>query len=147
MTHELDLKDIKLSINTLPKLMHTIFSSFKPQFDIPIKKNEIRAIMEIHHCPNRTMKYYINAVDMESGSFTYLTDKLVEKNIILKQQSQNDKRKTTLCLSEYGEEITKELHKEINSHIRNLLKDLEEDDLLKLKEALETLDYIQKKLI
>lgn len=147
MPKDLELKDINLSINTLPKLMHTIFSSFKPKLDIPIKKNEIRAIMEIHHHPNQTMKYYINAVDMESGSFTYLTDKLVEKNVILKQQSSDDKRKTTLSLSEYGKDITRMLENEMSSHFSELLKGLNENDLLRLKEALETLEYIHNKLI
>ncbi|MFA7108513.1 MAG: MarR family winged helix-turn-helix transcriptional regulator [Sphaerochaetaceae bacterium] len=146
MPSPLDLQNLGMSINTLPRFLHTVLSSFRPNFNIPIKKNEIKAIMEIYHTPNKTMNFYIHAVDMESGSFTYLTDKLVQKNIIIKKASLEDKRKTTLNLSPFGKEIAQQLMEQLNAHFYSLLKDLEDEDLQDLKNALRVLDAIYSKI-
>lgn len=146
MPQTLNLKNLGMSINTLPRFLHKVLSSFKPNSEIPIKKNEVKAIVEIYHTPNKTMNYYIDAVDMKSGSFTYLTDKLVKKNIILKKTSLEDKRKTTLCLSEFGYEIAKQMIDELNIHFNSLLNNLDSKDIKDLEIALKTLDSIYNKI-
>lgn len=146
MAKNLDIEKISESISILPRLLHVLLSSFKPDFNVPIKKNELRTIIEIYNNPNRTMKYYINSVDIESGSFTYLTDKLVKKNIIVKNILNEDKRKTTLELSEFGTSIAQELLHQISEHFSNKLNKLNEEDLIELEKALRILDKTYQKI-
>lgn len=144
--NEIEMKNLAHSTNILPKLMHYFLSSFKPQLDIPIKKNEIKTLFELHIHPNKPMKHYINTVDMESGSFTYLADKLEKKGLIKRVSSEEDKRKTVLSLTDEGEKITNKIIKMFDEHITSLISVLEDPDLEELQSSINSLERIYKKL-
>ena len=137
---------IAKSTNILPKLMHYFSSSFKPCMDTPIKKNEVRTIIEIYFNPGLPMKHYIDSVDMESGSFTYLADKLEKKEIIIREPSKNDKRVNVLYLTKKGKIIAKKMIDKFDTHISNLLQTLSDEDLESFEKAIQSLEKIYDKL-
>lgn len=146
MTNKIEIENIAAATNILPRLMHYFLGSFKPQVDIPIKKNEIKTLLELHLNPNKPMKHYIDIVDMESGSFTYLADKLEKKGLIKRITSEEDKRKTVLQLTDKGEEINNKIIKMFNAHITSLISVLDNPDLEELQNSINSLERIYKKL-
>lgn len=131
----------------MPKLVKPLIGSFKPQVDIVLKKNEIKALMELAIHPNMPMKYYLDFIGIESGSFTYLVDKLEQKELVNRVQAENDKRISVLTLSEKGKKITDLLQKQFDDHIAKQLSRLKEEDLDKLLEAAMLLEQVLQKLI
>ncbi len=146
MDNEKEIYEVAKSTNIFSKLMHYFSCTFKPLLDTPIKKNEVRTIIELYYNPGKPMKHYIDSVDMESGSFTYIADKLEKKGIIKRQSCKNDKRANVLNLTEKGELLAKELLNKINLHISHLIKDLDDQDLKQMKNAINSLEKIYEKL-
>ena len=146
MTKEKQIKKLALASNILPRLMHFFLSSFKPQLEIPIKKNELKTLVELKLHPNKSMSYYVRSVDMESGSFTYLANQLETKGLIERIPSKEDKRKTTLQLTVKGEEVATKLIKMFNEHIINLISALDDSDLKEMEEAVNSLENVYSKL-
>ncbi|MDC7249817.1 MAG: MarR family winged helix-turn-helix transcriptional regulator [Sphaerochaetaceae bacterium] len=146
MINEKRAYDVAQATNILPKLMHYFSSSFKPCFEMPIKKNEVRTIIELYYHPGKPMKHYIDSVDMESGSFTYLADKLEKKGIIKRTPSKNDKRVNVLELTDKGKMVAKKLNNNFTLHISHLIKDLDDEDLKEMEEAIKSLEKVYEKL-
>jgi len=146
MTNKKQIADIALATKIIPRLMNCFLGSFKPQLDMPIKKNELRTLVELKINPNEPMKFYIDAVDMENGSFTYLADQLEKKGLIIKTTAQDDKRKTVMHLTDEGDKITQLIMIKFDTHIRNLFSDLDANDLDELENSLHTLERIYTKI-
>lgn len=146
MVNEKKVYDVAQATNILPKLMHYFSSSFRPCFEMPIKKNEVRTIIELYYHPGKPMKHYIDSVDMESGSFTYLADKLEKKGIIKRTPSKNDKRVNVLGLTDKGEIVAKKLINNFTHHISSLIKDLDDEDLREMESAIKSLEKVYAKL-
>ncbi len=148
MSDYIDSKQYEVAklLIVMPKLIRSLKGSFKPQVDIVLKKNEIKTLMLLSLHPNMAMKYYLESVELESGSFTYLIDKLEKKGLVNRVQSPNDRRITQLTLSEKGKKITDSLQKQFIEHIANQLNHLREEDLDKLIEATMLLEDVLQKL-
>jgi MarR family 2-MHQ and catechol resistance regulon transcriptional repressor len=148
MKNSKDIKTEKISksITIMPKFMRNILGTFRPNFDIALKKNEIMTLLELNQHPDMPMKHYVDIVDMESGSFTYLADKLQDKGLITRVPSGDDKRKTVLSLTDSGKELSNKLEKEFHDHVGKLLTKLDESDLDDLKEAVFLLEKVINKL-
>lgn len=78
-------KMLEIIIELLKKLRE----NFKPVINVKVNKSEVLTMIEIWKNPGRTIKYYVNAVNLEYGSFTYLADKLVKKGIIERIKNSN----------------------------------------------------------
>ena len=138
--------DLLKRIGVLPKLVRFFKHGFRPDFKVNIKKSEVSLLMELKHNPGHTMKDYLGIVDMEPGSFTYLTDKLEKKGLLRRVRSDTDRRKTTLELTGKGSELTEKLMEQFDVHMYQKLKKLSADDRDLLLEAIITLEYILEKL-
>ncbi len=146
MTEKKQIENIAKATNILPRLMNYFSSSFKPQFEVQLKKNEIKTLMELHFFPGKPMKHYIDFLDMESGSFTYLADKLEKKELIRRIASQEDKRKTVLELTDKGSELTNKMMEMFNSHVTDLISNLDDAGLKELQSAIDSLERIYRDL-
>ncbi len=136
------VEEVAKSITLLPRLMRYFFGSFKPKSDIKIKKNEVKTLFEIFHHPNMPMKYYVEAVDMETSSFTYLADNLAQKGLIKKTLAEKDKRKTVLVLTEEGRALCIQMKLEMDEHISEMIAVLEDENLEKLQGAFLELEAV-----
>jgi MarR family 2-MHQ and catechol resistance regulon transcriptional repressor len=145
-TKDLKTEEISKSITIMPKFMRNILGTFRPEFDIPLKKNEIMTLLELNQHPDMPMKHYVDIVDIESGSFTYLADKLQDKGLIKRIPSGDDKRKTVLSLTDSGKKLSNKLEKEFFDHVGKSLVKLDESDLDDLKKAVLLLEKVINKL-
>ena len=146
MNKKNEVQDITKSMIILPRLLNYFLGNFKPQFDIAIKKNEIKTLLELDVNPNMPMKHYIDAVDMEKGSFTYLADKLEEKGLIERVHAKEDRRKITLSLTEDGSALARELQNQFHNHVTELIGVLGEEALEDLRKATYLLDKVYKRI-
>ncbi len=134
------------AMTVVPRLMRYFLGSFKPGVEMPLKKNEIKALFEIEVHPGMPMRHYADAVDMEFGSFTYLCDKLEKKNLVERVQSEDDKRVTVLNLTETGVGLVEIAKEQFDAHVLELIKTLSKEDLDNLSTAINMLDSILCKL-
>ncbi len=146
MNKQTQIEEISTALMNVPRLMHHFRRTFKTDFDVSLKKSEMHLLFALHQHSNLPMKDYLTAVDMESGSFTYLTNNMVEKGLIERVQSEADKRVTVLQLTEKGIETCNQTKRQINSHIQKMICSLGEDDLSELARALYSLENILGKL-
>ena len=134
--------DIAQSMIIMPRLMNYLMGSFKPQLDTPIKKNEIKTLIELAVHPNMPMSFYIDVVAMEKGSFTYLADKLEEKGLVERIHAKDDRRKIVLSLTETGKVVADEVALKFHSHIAEQLGVLDENALKDLNKAICLLENV-----
>lgn len=145
MSNREQKSNLARTMTVMPRLLHYLTFGFKPEFDIPIKKNELKTLFELSLHPDMPMKHYVEAVDLESGSFTYLTDKLEQKGLVKRVQSKKDKRVTVLSLTDNGREITEEMHDKFDIHLMELIKILDKEDLDNLNHAAMLLESVLRK--
>gem|GEM_PF-6869802 len=130
----------------ISKLVQSLFGTFKPNIDENLKKNEVKLLVEMNFHPNHPLKYYVEAIGMEFGSFTYLSDRLIEKGFVYKTQSEKDKRVSILSLTEKGEEIALEVCKQFQDHILLKVEALDQESQDKFNLAIDLLEETYEKV-
>lgn len=140
------LQEVVKMLEILPMIGRHLKGKFEPDIGFHIKKSELKALMEIKKKPHQSMKYYIRLVEIESGSFTYLADKLEQKGFVKRVPSKDDKRKTVLELTDIGEEVTDKLDTQFKEHISKQLECLNKEDFTDIKKATNILKKILKKM-
>lgn len=133
-------------MTVLPRMTNYLRSGFRPEFDIPIKKNELKTLFEMDIHPDLPMKHYAEMVNMENGSFTYLADKLEKKGLINRMQSKKDKRVNVLSLTKKGKKVTEQMHDKFDVHLWGLTKSLDKEDMDNLNLAIKLLEDVLSKM-
>ena len=128
------------------ELLKKLRENFKPVINVKVNKSEVLTMIEIWKNPGQTIKYYVNAVNLEYGSFTYLADKLVKKGMIERINMQDDKREKTLKLTGKGLTLAKDIHKQFTNHLSKQLGVLNSENFKELNNVIQILDKISKKL-
>ena len=139
-------QDIGKLIFIFKKMLKSLRGNFLPQVDIPLGKTEVLTLMEVRAHPHRPMKHYVNVVNIECGSFTYLANKLEEKKLVRRVTASDDKRKTVLELTEKGVAVTDELCMQFDTYVSQQIACLTPHDRTALKLAAHTLEGILEKL-
>lgn len=129
-------------LDEMPKFMKALIGDFIPETEIKLDRNEYKTLLHIYKFPNKPMKFYSDYIQIESGSFTYVTEKLVAKNLIIKEKIQKDKRQTTLILTEDGKNLAQKLKRQHEQHLENKLKNLSNKDWEKLNQASKLIEEI-----
>lgn len=133
-------------MNTLIGMVRQLKGGFTLNITPPIKRNETHVLMEIKHNPRRTISYYLNFIDLESGSFTYVIDKLEKKEYLQRIPDTDDRRKTILELTQKGNQVTDELVRQSSIHLTEMMKVLCDQDFVDLNNAIDILEKILNKL-
>jgi len=68
-----------------------------------------------------------------SGAITGLADKLIEKGLVERQRSEDDRRVVYLRITDSGKQVLKELREKQKETIARLFEGLPEEDILHLK--------------
>lgn len=140
-----NISDVSKTLRVLPKILNYM-GEFKPKLEITIKKNELKTLMLIDGYPNMPIKYYVDMVGLEGGSFTYVVDKLVNKNLIVRIKDENDKRVSVLNLTDEGKDITNQVGQQFSNQIEETFRNLSEESIEKIKIATELLEEVLEEL-
>jgi MarR family 2-MHQ and catechol resistance regulon transcriptional repressor len=126
-----------------PEIWRTLNGDFSPEIKMNLKKAEIKTLMQIKFNEGQPMSFYCSKVDLEHGSFTYLTDKLESKGLTERDSDDGDRRIKILRLTEKGRFISDEIHRQFGAHLSVKLHFLDEDELNQLTEVMDVLERLQ----
>lgn len=82
-----------------------------------------------------------NKVLLASSSITYVIDQLENKNLVQRKQNKKDRRVTLVSLTAEGQELMEEIFPQHSSVIKELFKDLTDQELIKLGDHLKKIGY------
>lgn len=139
-------EEIHKMMSTLIGMGRRLKGGFSLDYKPRIKRNEIHVLMEIKNNPHRTISDYLEFIDLESGSFTYVINKLEQKGYVIRIPVKDDRRKTILELTDKGHHVTDELERQVSIHLSHLMKELSQQDFAELNKAIGILEKILKKL-
>lgn len=111
-------------------------------YNQPFPLTEARVITEIHFRPGCTATTVRENLGIDRGYMSRIIQKFEGENIIEKKQSPEDKRQYLLYLTDYGQEIFKELAADANRGVAKMIQGLPERDLSKLMTSMETIESV-----
>ncbi len=119
---------------------------FNFDFDVidncELTKNEIKTLMQLKFKSGQSLSYYSNKIGLKKGSFTSLTDKLEEKELIKKSYIEHDKRKKVIIRTDRGIEITDKFYNSFVNHLSIKISKLSDTDLVLMESAINILSKI-----
>ncbi|KPU43144.1 transcriptional regulator SlyA [Oxobacter pfennigii] len=138
-------KKIGELVSMLPMFTETLMSGFERRASAKLNFNEERTLMFLYRNEGMPMTDYCKKVGLLKGSFTAVADRLEKKGLIKRITVCNDRRKNALVLTSEGKSIAKEIESLYNEHIEKKAGQLGEEDVLSLKNALQTvISFIEK---
>lgn len=84
---------------------------------------------------------------LAKAHMTQLVDKLVEKEIVIRESDPNDRRVTRISLTEKGQENMDKFHYSVSCALEEALSALSENDLKELSNSLSKISEILPKMI
>ncbi|WP_057915333.1 helix-turn-helix domain-containing GNAT family N-acetyltransferase [Peribacillus muralis] len=121
--------------NVLGKIDQEIYNQ-------PFPLTEARVITEINHKNGCTATEVRENLGIDRGYMSRIVQRFEDENIIIKKQSTEDKRQYSLYLTEYGENIYKDLVENANRGVDKMINNLSKDDLCKLVTSMERIESI-----
>ncbi len=117
-----------------------IGESKKKIMSVSLTHPEVTVIGYIYYeNPHPCMSDIGQVLSLDLSTLTRITDRLVEKGLILRKPDLQDRRVVRVCLTQKGKEVVKTLEKERTQILENSLKNLtveERSNLIKLMEKL-----------
>ena len=98
---------------------------------------EARVIYEINHSNGISAREIKEKLQLDEGYLSRIVNKLVKQGVIVKQQSNQDKRLFLLSLSAKGLQELAEINHHSNLQVENLTKHLNKDEKQKLNHLLQ----------
>lgn len=143
---------IKEAVKLQFELLHLFHKNFAKAFheagDGPynLNKNQKRAIMIIGGKGEIIPSALGKCLDLQKGSLTSMIDALEKEELVCRRGDPEDRRKTLVSLTEKGNEYREQLTGEIETITSEILEKLDEEDIVRYRESLETMTEVLKKL-
>ena len=77
----------------LERFAKGISRGFHPAVSINVNRSEVGLLMMLSEEKRRPFKHYGSRLHMEKSSFSYIVDLLVLKELVIKVEDENDKRR------------------------------------------------------
>ncbi|MCR8872412.1 bifunctional helix-turn-helix transcriptional regulator/GNAT family N-acetyltransferase [Peribacillus frigoritolerans] len=121
--------------NVLGKIDQEIYNQ-------PFPLTEARVITEINYRNGCTATEVRENLGIDRGYMSRIVQRFEDENIIIKKQSTEDKRQYSLYLTEFGENIYKDLVENANRGVDKMIDNLSNGDLSKLVTSMERIESI-----
>jgi MarR family transcriptional regulator, organic hydroperoxide resistance regulator len=140
-TVRLQFEMIHLSHKNFAKTFHPIRNS-----PYNLNKNQNKAILIIGAADNIMPTNLGKCLDLQKGSLTSMIDALEKEELVCRKGDPKDRRKTLIFLTEKGKKYREWLTGEFEKNASEILKKLEEEDIIAYQKSLQTIFNILKKL-
>lgn len=130
----------------LPRFIGVLLDGCEINSDMKLNDTEEKTLIFLHRTEGCPMTEYSKKLGLTRGSFTSVTDHLVQKGLVQRTTVCNDRRKFALILTEKGKEIAKQIDSEHTRHIAKKISKLDEKARNELKNALEVLEISMERL-
>jgi len=97
-----------------------------------ISMGQLHALATVHERGATTVGALAEALSISAPSASAIVDRLVERDMLLRERSEDDRRTVRLSLTEGGRRFTEQLHGLGSESFRRILDQLGDDDLLQV---------------
>ena len=111
-----------------------------------LNKNQNRAIMIIGSIDNIMPTTLGKCLDLQKGSLTSMIDALEREGLVCRKKDPQDRRKNLISLTEKGKAYRDWFMGELEENASEILRRLDEEDILAYKESLQIMLATLKKL-
>jgi DNA-binding MarR family transcriptional regulator len=105
---------------------------------------EARVFFELGKREFSTSKEIVSALEIDTGYMSRMINKFEKNGYIKRESSSEDGRKQIISLTAKGAEIYNKLNKETNTHIKYILKELNDSQKKELKQNLDNIELLLK---
>lgn len=130
--NEIAEKLTDLMPNFFSKLIKPINRQAK-NFMSPIQMHAMEAIYSLNKC---TMTELSNELKISKQQTTPIVDKLIKAGFVIREHDDIDRRTVNITLTPSGEGVMMDFKEEIFSTMKEKIKNLDDDDLICLENAL-----------
>ena len=142
------IKMIGGCIEALPLTEYALFHGYSPVIrGDRLTATQIKLLLKIKSDINQKMSSIARSIGLEKGPFSQLIDKMVDKNLIKRVRSDEDRRVVYLSPTEKGNQYIEEINKMTNERVLKILKPLSEEEKSEFLKSLLTMKKIAYKLI
>lgn len=133
-------QNISSFLTAYPRFMHSLMHDYMPPQDTQkLNKSEIMTLIMLHmkfsHSPTQISKN----MNMEKGSFSSVLANLIQKNLIIKEQDPEDKRRFNLSLTDEGSALITVHLNHMFSHLHEKLSVLTDEEYKAMNDAFKTI--------
>jgi len=107
--------------------------------DLDLTTSQLKVVLLLYLNGSARMSELASSQGVTLATATGIIDRLVDRDIVERENSQEDRRVVICRLSAKGQELTDKLYTSGRERARNLLQGLDEEKLRKLDEALASL--------
>ncbi len=107
--------------------------------DLDLTTPQLKVVLLLYLNGSARMSVLASSLGVTLATATGILDRLVDKDIVERENSREDRRVVVCRLSKKGQELTDRLYTSGRERARQLLQGLDEDKLSKLDEALASL--------
>ncbi|AEV29562.1 transcriptional regulator [Sphaerochaeta pleomorpha str. Grapes] len=133
------MEDLRLKsiIDVKMKLERLFFKQHLYKYTMPdgLNQTHMLTLLHLHFCKSSSMAELSRHLNLEKGSFTPVSNKLLQFGYIEKEQDPQDKRVFRLSLTEKGETLASDFKKSHLVYIQSLLDTLAEEEKEKFFQA------------
>ena len=106
---------------------------------------EVRIMFELNRLSSTTATELVKILNLDPAYLSRILHKFKEKNLILKENVSQDKRKQLLSLTSIGQQLISDLQEKANEQINALLINVTGENQNRLISAMETIEGILKR--
>ncbi|GEM_PF-1855663 len=133
-------------LNVLERFHKDVKRDFHPAVTTKINKSEMDLLLVLNEMPNQPFGFYGHHIHLEKSSFSYIVDLLVLKELVIKIEDENDKRKKTLELTSKGREIVHELTTQYEDYYQKRISIYSKEELKQLEDAVSVIKVLSRKM-
>ena len=126
-------------LDTTPQIMRSIRAEMRSHRGHDLSVPQFRTLTYIHQNPEGSLSRLAEHLGLTLPSTSKLVDGLVNEKIIIRRESQDDRRKLMLALTKNGEDILHAAREATQNHLKDILRELAADDLSVIIRALNLL--------
>ncbi|WP_332310039.1 MULTISPECIES: MarR family winged helix-turn-helix transcriptional regulator [Methanosarcina] len=148
MKEEKIKETVKLQFEIINLFQKNFAKIFHKAGDIPysLNKNQNRAIMIIGSTDNIMPTTLGKCLDLQKGSLTSMIDALEREGLVYRKKDPQDRRKNLISLTEKGNAYREWFIGKLEENVSDILRRLDEEDILAYKESLQIMFTTLKKL-
>lgn len=135
-----------IDFGALNRIGRDVRKNFNPSLERKLKRKEIHLLSMIDKHPSKPFVYYSERIGLERSSFSYLSEALELKGMLIREDSSKDKRTKTLKLTKKGKSITDEIETQFQAYLKKLLSVLSEEEYKEFDSSVEKIKELMGKI-
>ncbi|MCD4826379.1 MAG: winged helix DNA-binding protein [Acholeplasmataceae bacterium] len=136
----------RINFRVLEKFSKDIERGFRPEVEFKLNRNEVELLSLVKHKQELPFREYGRILHLEKSSFTYLVDLLEAKDLIVKLEDENDRRKKAIQLTDKGVKTVEILEEQHHEFMQERFKLFNDEEFEQLKTAVKVIEKLLKKL-